>query len=243
MAKNREELLRGSLTQSMENYLKAIFEILEHDERATTSSIAERMAIAAPSVTAMVKKLAELKLVSHEPYQGVTLTRAGEMAAIEVVRHHRLIEKYLADALGVPWDLVHDEAEKLEHVISEDLEDRIDGALGHPTVDPHGAPIPARDGTVVRVLANRLADAVGGDTVVVVEVDDRDPNLLRYLGERQLYPGTTVEIVRVEPYGGSTVLRVAGREFALGRDAVAVIRVAPPEVDTRAQAVRKERRA
>ncbi len=227
MTKNLQELVRGSLTQSMENYLKAIFEILEHDERATTSSIADRMNIAAPSVTAMVKKLAELKLVAHEPYQGVTLTRVGEMAAIEVVRHHRLIEKYLADALGVPWDLVHDEAEKLEHVISEDLEDRIDGALGHPTVDPHGAPIPARDGTVVRVVAVPLSERASGDCVVVVEVDDRDPSLLRYLGERQLYPGTMVEVVRVEPYGGSTVLRVGEREVSLGRDAVAVIRVAP----------------
>src|SRR5512139_398025 len=125
----------GSLTHSMENYLKAIFEIQEWAERATTSAIAERMALAAPSVTAMIKKLAELRLVTHEPYQGVRLTRAGEMAAAEVVRHHRLIEKYLADALGVPWDRVHEEAEKLEHVISEDLEDRIDGALGYPTLD------------------------------------------------------------------------------------------------------------
>ena len=217
----------GPLTQSMENYLKAIFEIQERVDRATTSSIAARMALAAPSVTAMVKKLAELRLVSHEPYQGVRLTRAGEMAAAEVVRHHRLIEKYLAEALGVPWDRVHDEAEKLEHVISEDLEDRIDGALGYPTVDPHGAPIPARDGSVVRVEALPLSQTSSGDFVVVVEVDDRDPGLLRYLGERQLYPGTLVEVVRVEPYGGPTVLRVGEREFSIGQDAVAVIRVAP----------------
>jgi DtxR family Mn-dependent transcriptional regulator len=217
----------GALTQSMENYLKAIFEIQERAERATTSSIADRMSLAAPSVTAMVKKLAELRLVTHEPYQGVRLTRAGEMAASEVVRHHRLIEKYLAEALGVPWDRVHDEAEKLEHVISEDLEDRIDDALGYPTVDPHGAPIPARDGTIIRVNALPLADSECGDRVVVVEVDDRDPSLLRYLGERQLYPGTTVDVVRVEPYGGSTVLRVGTSEFSIGRDAVAVIRVAP----------------
>jgi DtxR family Mn-dependent transcriptional regulator len=216
----------------MENYLKAIFEIQERVDRASTSLIAERMALAAPSVTAMVKKLAELRLVTHEPYQGVRLTRAGEMAAAEVVRHHRLIEKYLAEALGVPWDRVHEEAEKLEHVISEDLEDRIDGALGYPTVDPHGAPIPARDGTVARVTASPLSESAGGDCLVVVEVDDRDPNLLRYLGERQLYPGTDVEVVRVEPYGGSTVLRVGGREFSIGRDAVAVIRVAPrPEIE------------
>jgi DtxR family Mn-dependent transcriptional regulator len=215
----------GPLTQSMENYLKAIFEILEHEDRASTSSIAERMSLAAPSVTAMIKKLAELRLVTHEPYQGVRLTRAGEMAAAEVVRHHRLIEKYLADALGVPWDRVHEEAEKLEHVISEDLEDRIDGALGFPTVDPHGAPIPARDGTVKRAIARSLLSVSEGEEVVVIEVDDRDPELLRYLGARRLYPGTGLNVVRVEPFGGSLVLRVDEDEFLIGRDAAADVRV------------------
>jgi DtxR family Mn-dependent transcriptional regulator len=215
----------GPLTQSMENYLKAIFEILEHEDRASTSSIAERMSLAAPSVTAMIKKLAELRLVTHEPYQGVRLTRAGEMAAAEVVRHHRLIEKYLADALGVPWDRVHEEAEKLEHVISEDLEDRIDGALGFPTVDPHGAPIPARDGTIRRATARPLLNVTEGESVVVIEVDDRDPALLRYLGERRLYPGTGVDVIRVEPFGGSLVLRVDEDEFLIGRDAAADVRV------------------
>jgi DtxR family Mn-dependent transcriptional regulator len=238
MAKSAGQKWKGvSLTQSMENYLKAIFEIQEWADRASTSSIAERMSIAPPSVTAMVKKLAELRLVTHEPYQGVRLTRAGEMAAAEVVRHHRLIEKYLADALGVPWDRVHEEAEKLEHVISEDLEDRIDGALGYPTVDPHGAPIPARDGRVSRVTALPLSESAGGDRVVVVEVDDRDPGLLRYLGDRQLFPGTAVEVVRVEPYGGATVLRVGDNEFSIGHEAVAVIRVAPgPAEDARREA-------
>lgn len=215
----------GPLTQSMENYLKAIFEILEREERATTSSIAERMALAAPSVTAMVKKLADLRLVTHEPYQGVRLTRAGEMAAAEVVRHHRLIERYLAEALGVPWDRVHEEAEKLEHVISEDLEDRIDGALGFPTVDPHGAPIPARDGSIKRATARSLLHVGEGESVTVVEVDDRDPELLRYLGERRLYPGTDLNVVRVEPFGGSLVVRVNEREFPIGRDAAADVRV------------------
>jgi len=209
----------------MENYLKAIFEIQEHAERATTSSIAERMALAAPSVTAMVKKLAEMRLVTHEPYQGVRLTRAGEMAAVEVVRHHRLIEKYLAEALGVPWDRVHEEAEKLEHVISEDLEERIDGALGYPTIDPHGAPIPARDGTVTRPDARPLLQVAEGESVVVVEVDDRDPALLRYLGERHLFPGTVIDVVRVEPFGGPLVVRGGQGEFTLGRDAAADVRV------------------
>ncbi|HEU4364466.1 MAG TPA: metal-dependent transcriptional regulator [Candidatus Krumholzibacteria bacterium] len=213
------------LTQSMENYLKAIFEIAEHAERASTSSIADRMGIAPASVTAMVKKLADLKLVTHEPYQGVQLTRIGEMAAVEVVRHHRLIEKYLADALGVPWDQVHDEADKLEHVISEDLEDRIASALGHPATDPHGAPIPSRDGTIARIDARRLSDVGANERVVVLEVDDRDSALLRYLGERGLYPGTGVEILHVEPYGGSLTLRVGDGEFAIGREAAAEIRV------------------
>jgi DtxR family Mn-dependent transcriptional regulator len=215
------------LTQSMENYLKVIFEISEHADRATTSSIAERMGIAAPSVTAMIKKLADLRLVSHEPYQGVKLTAVGEKAAAEVVRHHRLIEKYLAEALGVPWDQVHDEAERLEHVISEDLEDRIANALGHPATDPHGAPIPSRDGTIARVAARPLCDAAPSERVIVVEVDDRDGALLRFLGERGLYPGTSVEIVHVEPYGGSMTLRVDGAEFPLGREAAAEIRVTP----------------
>jgi DtxR family Mn-dependent transcriptional regulator len=215
----------GSLSESMQNYLKAIFEILERTDRASTSSIAERMGIAPPSVTAMVKRLAEMRLVTHEPYQGVRLTRSGEMAAAEVVRHHRLIEAYLAGALGVPWDRVHEEAERLEHVISEDLEDRIDGALGHPEVDPHGAPIPRRDGSVARVRARLLTAVREGESVVVVEVDDRDPALLRYLGERSLYPGTALDVLRVEPFGGGLVVRVDAREFAIGRDAAADIRV------------------
>jgi DtxR family Mn-dependent transcriptional regulator len=209
----------------MENYLKAIFEIAEHTERATTTSIASRMGIAPPSVTAMVKKLADMKLVTHEPYQGVQLTRVGEMAAVEVVRHHRLIEKYLAEALGVPWDQVHDEAERLEHVISEDLEDRIASALGDPGTDPHGAPIPARDGTIARVAARRLSEVSAHERVVVVEVDDRDSALLRYLGERGLYPGTGVEVLHVEPYGGSLTVRVGKGEFSIGREAAAEIRV------------------
>lgn len=226
MAKFDRDYARSlALTQSMENYLKAIFEILEHADRASTSSIAERMGIAPPSVTAMVKKLAELRLVTHAPYQGVRLTEVGEMAAVEIVRHHRLIEKYLAEALGVPWDRVHDEAEKLEHVISEDLEDRIDGALGFPTVDPHGAPIPSRDGIVRRVSGRPLTDVGVGERVEVVEVDDRDPALLRYLGERGLYPGTSLEVVVVEPFGGSITARVDGRELALGRDAAASVQV------------------
>lgn len=207
------------LSDSMENYLKVIFEIQEKADRATTSSIALRMGIAPPSVTAMIKRLAGLKLVTHEPYQGVRLTKVGEKTALEVVRHHRLLELYLAEALGVPWDQVHDEAEKLEHVLSEDLEERIAAALGHPTVDPHGAPIPARDGSIERVDGAPLSEVAAGEKVTVVEVEDRDAELLRYLGELELFPGAEVEVVRVEPYNGPIVLRLRGRELILGRAA------------------------
>jgi DtxR family Mn-dependent transcriptional regulator len=208
----------------MENYLKVIYEVLEKHDRATTSSIAERMGIAAPSVTAMIKRLADLKMVRHEPYQGVALTRVGEKMALEVIRHHRLLELYLAEALGVPWDRVHDEAEKLEHVISEDLEDRIAAVLGDPAFDPHGAPIPARDGTMERVEAVPLSEVDAGADVVVVEVEDRDPELLRYLGQMELFPGTVLTVVRVDPYG-PLVLKQGGRELILGRAAAEEIRV------------------
>lgn len=213
------------LSDSMENYLKAIFEVLEKNDRATTSAIADRMGIASPSVTSMVKKLADLKLVTHEPYQGVRLTAIGSKTALEVVRHHRLIELYLAEALGVPWDQVHDEAEKLEHVISEDLEDRIANALGNPTRDPHGAPIPARDGSIERIDAEVLADVETGRVVTVLEVEDRDPELLRYLGGLNLFPGTTIEIMGVEPFDGPLTLKTNGREIILGRAAAQEILV------------------
>jgi len=227
MTKNQKRRSGGGplLTQAMENYLKAIYEILEHHDRATTSVIAERMGIAASSVTAMIKKLADLNLVTHRPYQGVRLTRVGEKTALEIVRHHRLLELYLADALGVPWDRVHEEADRLEHVISEDLEDRIAAALGDPEVDPHGAPIPARDGTVRRVAARRLAEVTAGQVVTVVEVADRDGDLLRYLGELQLFPGTRLEVLRVEPYDGPFVIRSGDRELIIGRAAAREIRV------------------
>jgi DtxR family Mn-dependent transcriptional regulator len=213
------------LSESMENYLKVIFEILEREDRASTSTIAERMGIAAPSVTAMLKRLDELGLVSHEPYRGVRLTGIGEKTALEIVRHHRLIELYLAEALGVPWDRVHEEAEKLEHVISEDLERRMAEALGDPKVDPHGSPIPALDGTLERVEAGPLHEAAPGTDVLVVEVDDRDPELLRYLARQGLFPGTRVKLVRIEPFDGPLVLRSDGVELSLGRPAAGAIRV------------------
>lgn len=213
------------LTQTMEDYLKAIFDVLEHEHRATTSAIALRLDIAPASVTAMIKKLSRLKLITYEPYQGVQFTSVGEKAALEIVRHHRLLELFLAEALGVPWERVHEEAEKLEHAISEDLEDRIALALKDPSVDPHGAPIPARDGSIRRVKARRLSGVGAGETVTVLEVSDRDPELLRYLGTLQLYPGAVVEVKSVDPFEGPLFIQLNQKEITLGRRAADEIRV------------------
>jgi DtxR family Mn-dependent transcriptional regulator len=213
------------ISHAMENYLKVIFEILEHEERANTSAIAEEMGIAPASVTAMLKKLAGLKLITYEPYQGVRLTGVGEKTALEVLRHHRLLELYLAQALDVPWDQVHEEAERLEHALSEDLEERIAAVLGDPTVDPHGSPIPARDGTMKRMAGRRLSAVSVGETVTVIEVGDRDPDLLRYLGKLDLFPGTEVKVLAIEPSQGPLVPKSCGREFILGRLAAAKIQV------------------
>jgi len=213
------------ISESMEDYLKAIFETLERKERASTSIIAARMRIAPSSVTAMLKRLDEMGLVSYEPYRGATLTDAGSKRALEVVRHHRLIELYLAEALGVPWDQVHEEAEKLEHVISEDLEQRMADALNDPGFDPHGAPIPALDGTLERVETRRLVDATPGSRFRVVEVDDRDPELLRYLAQRRLIPGARSELVRFEPFDGPVVVRSNDDEIPLGRTAAAALHI------------------
>jgi len=209
----------------MEDYLKVIFEVLEHETRAATSVIALRMKLAPPSVTAMLKRLDEIGLVRYEPYRGATLTEEGKARALEIVRHHRLIELYLHEALGVPWDQVHAEAEKLEHVISEDLERRMADALDDPKVDPHGSPIPALDGSFVRIDALALTAAEPGCRVRVVEVDDRDPELLRYLDARRLRPGASAELVRLEPFDGPIVLRSDGDEFPVGRAAAAAVRV------------------
>ena len=214
------------LSAAMEDYLKAIFIILEQEERATTSAIAQRLKIAPASVTSMIKKLAKLKMITHEPYQGVRFTRIGEKAALEIVRHHRLLELYLSEALGVPWESVHEEAEKLEHILSEDLEDRIASILDNPAVDPHGAPIPTREGKIRRTKTRRLDDVHAGETVTVLEVDDHDSELLKYLGQLRLFPGAVVRVLSVEPFEGPLNLDLGGREFSLGRRAAQEIRVA-----------------
>jgi DtxR family Mn-dependent transcriptional regulator len=164
----------------------------------------------------MVKRLESLGLAVREPYRGVELTRAGERVALEVVRHHRLLELYLAEALGMPWDRVHEEAEVLEHAISPELSDLIAQKLGEPTHDPHGDPIPTRDGTIDEPPTRSMADLQPGDRGLFVRVSDSDPEMLRYLHERGIAPGDPFEIVHREPFEGPLTVRFAGAEHVLG---------------------------
>src|SRR5512133_2596041 len=179
---------------AIEDYAKAIYAIAQRDEGpATTNALAERLGVTAASASGMCKRLGELGLVDHVPYKGVELTADGERVALEVIRHHRLLELYLAESLGVPWDRVHAEAEVLEHVLSEGLEERIAAKLGEPTYDPHGDPIPGADGTVVE-LATVALDVLGpGDRGRFVRVSDSDPKLLRELAELGIRPGDELE--------------------------------------------------
>ena len=213
------------ISGAVQDYLKTIYKLQEDNGVVSTSALAEAMEVAAASVTGMVKKLAGLKLVRHNPYQGVTLTKAGEKMALEVIRHHRLLELYLAEALGYSWDKVHEEAERLEHVISEEFEDKIFEALGRPTRDPHGDPIPAKDGTVVAAEHDRLSDLEPGATGVIRQVSDSDAEMLRYLGTRGLVPNAPVEVLEKAPFNGPVTVKTRETSHVLGRDLAQHIRV------------------
>lgn len=210
-------------TQAVEDYLKAIYKLAEREGKVTTSLLAEFLDVTPASATGMLKKLKQMNLAVYEPYKGVSLTEAGQKIALEVIRHHRLVELYLAEALNVPWDKVHEEAEKWEHVLSEDLEDRIDAILGHPTADPHGAPIPNRDGTVAMPALSPLTDLEAGQTGIITEVSDHDSALLRYLGEMNLYPETEFTVLDVAPFNGPITIRSENSEKILGSEVAGYI--------------------
>lgn len=174
----------------------------------STQSLSGRLGISAAPATNMLKKLASLGLVDHVNYRGAELTEPGRKVALEVIRHHRLLETYLAEALGVPWDQVHAEAEVLEHVLSEDLEDRIAARLGNPTVDPHGHPIPAKDGSMPLLSQRRLWEAGAGESVAVDRVSDADAEALRYLAELGIKPGSRLQVIGRGPVGGPLFVTV-----------------------------------
>ena len=214
---------------SVQNYLKAIYQLQESSETVTTNALAQHLGISAASVTNMVKKLARLKLVRHSPYHGVELTRAGEKMALEVLRHHRLIELFLAEALGVPWEAVHEEAEKIEHVISEDLEDRIANFLGDPERDPHGDPIPTKAGKVAAKSFQSLLDVGAGKRAVIQRVSDQNPDHLKHFWKLGLVPTATVDVVHREPFEGPLTVRVAsGDEHVLDENLAKAIWVETP---------------
>ncbi len=201
---------------SIENYLKAIYQLQENSETVTTTALAQYLAVAPASATNMIKKLARLQLARHAPYRGVELTPVGEKMALEVLRHHRLIELFLAQALHVPWEAVHAEAEKIEHVISEDLEDRIAAFLGNPTRDPHGDPIPTKAGTVERTHYQTLAQIGAGRSAVIQRVSDKSPERLKRFSKLGLVLGARVQILSRDASDGSLRVRVkTGRVHTL----------------------------
>lgn len=224
-----ESMTPPQVSHAMEDYLKAAYRLKMDGKPATTQLLADELGVSGPSVTNMVKRLDEMRLLRHTRYQGVELTPAGERIALEVVRHHRLLELYLAETLGYPWDQVHEEAEKLEHHISEELEARMDLALGYPTRDPHGDPIPTRDGLVPENEDLPLAELANGASAKVIRVSDRDAEQLRYLAELGLIPGAEVRIIERMPFDDLTRIEIGGAVHVIGRQLSRSVWVEQPE--------------
>jgi DtxR family Mn-dependent transcriptional regulator len=225
-------------TGAIEDYLKTIYELERTSGTAATNDIARRLDIAPPSVTWMVRRLAKQGLVEYERYRGARLTEPGHRAALKIVRRHRIIETYLARQLGYPWDKVHAEAERLEHAASEELVDRMAAMLDEPTVDPHGAPIPTRHGTIAETIYRSIADLEVGDRAEVVRVsDDDDPERLRYLAKLGLVPGASVTVLARAPFDGPITLRVGrkapGAKHSIGPALARAVLVAPNPTSAR----------
>jgi DtxR family Mn-dependent transcriptional regulator len=214
-------------TAAVEDYAKAIFSLQARTgEPVTTTALAKRLGITPGSVSAMLKKLGELGLIEHAPYRGVTLTPAGRSLALEVIRHHRLLESFLSQALGMSWDRVHAEAEVLEHVLSEELEQLIADKLGHPTVDPHGDPIPTAALELDEPLTRSVESLSPGDRGIFVRVSDSDPAMLRYLADCGISPGERLAVLSRQPFGGPLLIAFGEHEHAIGGQLALAMRVA-----------------
>lgn len=198
------------LSRSVEDYLKVIYHLSNEGGFATTSDIAAMLTVAPPSVSGMIKRLSETGLIEHVPYRGVQLTPQGRRAALRMIRRHRVLEVYLTEQLGYDWDDVHQEAERLEHAVSDELIERMARALGDPHYDPHGAPIPTAEGEIEETELLSLADVAVGAVVEVRQVDDTDSARLRYLAEQGLTPGTRVAVTERQPFNGPTIVRLGG---------------------------------
>ncbi len=221
------ELEEGTapLTAAVEDYVKAVYSLESAGGGVSTTALAERLGVRPGSVSGMLRKLTGLGLVVHEPYRGVRLTDQGRRVALEVVRHHRLLELYLVESLGMSWDEVHAEAEVLEHVISEELEELIAAKLGNPTLDPHGDPIPSRDLTIAPDESRSLYGLEPGEQGTFVRVSDADPAMLRFLADRGIAPGAEVEVIERQPFDGPLYVRVGDEVHVLGAVLARAMRV------------------
>jgi DtxR family Mn-dependent transcriptional regulator len=215
----------GDLTVAVQDYAKAIYTLEAREGSASTTDLATLLEVRPASVSGMLRKLSALGLVKHERYRGVRLTERGRRVALEVIRHHRLVELFLVESLGMTWDEVHDEAEVLEHALSEELEELIAAKLGNPTVDPHGDPIPSRELKLAETSGPSLAELEPGETATFVRISDTDPEMLRFLGERGIGPGVRLELVERQPFDGPLFVRAGGKQHVLGATLARAMRV------------------
>jgi DtxR family transcriptional regulator, Mn-dependent transcriptional regulator len=222
-------LQQETLTRSVEDYLKAIYRLSPHGRPASTSEIAHRLELSPASVSGMVKRLSEQGLLEHVPYKGVQLTEEGRRAALRMLRRHRLIEAYLVAFLGYTWDTVHDEAERLEHAVSDKLVERMAAVLGHPTVDPHGDPIPTSEGDIHELASMPLADVPAGAMVEIRQVEEGQPERLRYIASVGLRPGVRVRVVDRQPFQGPITVEVSGQTHVVGHELALVVRCGSDE--------------
>ena len=212
-------------TPAVEDYLKAIYMLSDAGGAVATNAIAERLGVAAGSVTGMLKRLGKLDLVEYQRYQGVRLTDQGRHEAIRMIRRHRILELFLVEFVGYTWDQVHDEAERLEHAASDQLVNRMANILGDPEADPHGHPIPSRAGKVPAHVLPTLADLEEGASAILRRVSDEDPEALRYMARLNLIPGVRLELLERTPFDGPLRVRVAGAEEMIGRQLAQRLRV------------------
>ncbi len=227
MLKNFNSQINNPLSPAHEDYLKAIYLLETQGEQVTNSVLSEYMRLTPASATNMVKKLAQMGLVDYKPYQGVLLTETGQRVALEILRHHRLLELFLHKTLDIPWEHVHEEAERLEHVISEALEDAIAASLGHPQVDPHGDPIPSKDGEIGHTPGSPLSKAEVGHTYRLVRVLSQDTERLAYLGQLGLHLNVEVLLRQQAPFDGPVLVEVNGEAHALAYDMADLLQVVP----------------
>jgi DtxR family Mn-dependent transcriptional regulator len=214
---------------SIEDYLKVVYKLEEREDAppVSTGDVSRAMEVSPASASNMIKRLDDLGFLTYEAYEGATLTTPGRTVALEVLRHHRLLELYLKEVMGFSWDEIHEEAEILEHHISERFESRIEEMLGHPSRDPHGHPIPARDGTVDELPTRSLADLDAGDAAPIDHIADEDGELLDLLEQRGLLPGATVAVVETRPLDGLLVVAVDGTEQLVGTPVAQKVVVEP----------------